>query len=60
MLAATLCFLGEREKEERAVGQSPATTALFLGLCYGARAGRGPTERVTVQERCDSHVGKAG
>ena len=26
----------EREKEGRAVGQSPATTALFLGLCHGA------------------------
>ena len=25
-----------REKEERAVGQSPAATALFLGLCHGA------------------------
>ena len=25
-----------REKEERAVGQSPATTAWFLGLCHGA------------------------
>ena len=35
MFGCNAVFFG-REKEERAVGQSPVITALFLGLCHGA------------------------